>query len=231
MLFAISQPVQAAQFYMWGVGPTVQTNIYPFGYPLSFPTTSSEESNPSKNLQKPSFVASLGGKFTAYLNANLRGAFRPVLAFGNADAGYSGLSASIEVDKIIAAQNGIQIFWGGGLGTGGFTFDQGESGVLSGRTLYLRGHGGTVLTSRNTALELALFVEAGFVGEERYVHQDTTYTNGGFFNKDETGSLGWGGYYPVIGIECTGYFGKFFTPTAPRRRSKGRKGGRTSPVR
>ena len=41
---------QAAQFYMWGLGPTAQTNIYPFGYPLSLPTTSVPDSNPKSNL-------------------------------------------------------------------------------------------------------------------------------------------------------------------------------------
>ena len=214
---------EAAQFYMWGVGPSAQTNIYPFGYPLSFPTTSVTGANPSENMTKPTFVGSIGGKFTAYLNQNIRGAIRPIYSLGSSSSGYTGISVSMEVDRIVASQNGIQLFWGGGLGTGGFSFDQGDAGVLSGRTLYLRGHGGTVFISGQGALELSLFAELGFVGEERYVYEDTTYTNGGFFNKDDTGSLGWGVYYPIIGIECTGYFGKFYTPTPRKKRRRRRR--------
>ena len=87
--------VHAAQFYMWGVGPSVQTNIYPFGYPLSFPTTSVEGANPSQNLTKPTFVGSIGGKFTAYINQRFRGAVRPVYSLGPAETGYTGLSVSL----------------------------------------------------------------------------------------------------------------------------------------
>ena len=176
MLFMWLTSALASPFPMWGAGVTAQTNLYPFGYPLSLPTTSVEGANPKQNLQTSSYVASIGGKFVGYLNANLRGAFRPVYSFGSSQSGYSALSASLELDQIVSDYNGIHVYVGGGIGTGGFTFDQGDSGTLSGRNLFLRGHGGALMSSRTTAWEVALFAELGFVGEERYVHEDVSYT-------------------------------------------------------
>ena len=215
----------AAPFPMWGLGVTGQTNLYPFGYPLSLPTTSVEGENPKSNMETTSYMGSVGIKYVAYLNPNLRGAVRPIYSFGSAASGFSALSASLEVDKILSSYNGIQIFGGGGLGTGGFQFDQGDSGVLSGRNLYVRGHAGAFMASGQTAWEIALFAELGFVGEEQYQINGASYTNGGLFNKEETGSLGWGVYYPIIGIELTGYYGRFQqtqTSSSPTRRRKRR---------
>ena len=107
----------------------------------------------------------------------------------------------------------------------GFVFDQGENGTLSGRNLYLRGHTGALISSRTTAVEVALFAELGFVGEEKYMHDDVAYTNGGWFNKDETGSLGWGVYYPVVGVEVSGYIGDF-TTSSSRKNTKKRRSRR-----
>ena len=222
MLFMWLTSALASPFPMWGAGVTAQTNLYPFGYPLSLPTTSVEGANPKQNLQTSSYVASIGGKFVGYLNANLRGAFRPVYSFGSSQSGYSALSASLELDQIVSDYNGIHVYVGGGIGTGGFTFDQGDSGTLSGRNLFLRGHGGALMSSRTTAWEVALFAELGFVGEERYVHEDVSYTNEGWFNKEETGSLGWGVYYPIIGIEVSGYIGDFTTSTSRKKARKKR---------
>jgi hypothetical protein len=213
----------AAPFPMWGVGFTSQTNLYPFGYPLSLPTTSVEGANPKNNMQTANYVATVGAKFVGYLNPQLRGAIRPIYSFGSAQSGYSAIGASLEVDQIFSDYNGIQVFAGGGIGTGGFQFDQGDSGVLSGRNLYLRGHGGAFMGSGKSAWELALFAELGFVGEERYQFEGNSYTNGGFFNKDETASLGWGVYYPIIGVEFSGYFGQFGGMKTRTKRKKARK--------
>lgn len=210
-------------FPMWGVGVTAQTNVYPFGYPLSLPTTSVDGANPKENLQTSSYVGSIGGKFVGYLNSNLRGAFRPVYSFGSQQSGYSALSASLELDQIVSDYNGIHLFLGGGIGTGGFVFEQGDAGTLSGRNLFLRGHGGALMSSRASAWEIALFAELGFVGEERYEYEDVSYSNGGLFNKDETGSLGWGVYYPVIGVEVSGYIGDFTTSKSKKRTKKKRR--------
>ena len=78
------------------------------------------------------------------------------------------------------------------------------------------------MSSRTTAWEVALFAELGFVGEERYVHEDVSYTNEGWFNKEDTGSLGWGVYYPIIGIEVSGYIGDFTTSTSRKKSRKKR---------
>ena len=78
------------------------------------------------------------------------------------------------------------------------------------------------MSSRTTAWEVALFAELGFVGEERYQYDDVSYTNGGWFNKDETGSLGWGVYYPIIGVEVTGFIGDFSRSSSPRKKRKKR---------
>ena len=213
----------ASPFPMWGVGLTAQTNLYPFGYPLSLPTTTVEGANPKDNLQTSSYVGTIGGKFVGYLSPNFRGAFRPVYSFGSQQSGFSALSASLELDKIVSDYNGIHLFLGGGVGTGGFVFEQDEDGRLSGRNLYLRGHGGALMSSRTTAWEIALFAELGFVGEERYEYDDTSYSNGGLFNKDPEGSLGWGVYYPVIGVEVSGYIGDFTTSKRKSRKKSKRK--------
>jgi hypothetical protein len=223
LILMLMEFATAAPFPMWGVGITGQTNLYPFGYPLALPTTSVEGANPKTNMQTSSYVATVGVKLVGYLNPKLRGAIRPIYSFGSAQSGYSSIAASLEVDQIFSDYNGIQVFAGGGIGTGGFQFDQGESGVLSGRNLYLRGHGGAFMGSGHSAWELALFAELGFVGEERYLYEETSYSNGGFFNKDEAGSLGWGVYYPIIGVECSGYFGQFGATKKRKKKSKTRR--------
>lgn len=222
MLLLCMFSAQASPFPMWGVGITAQSNLYPFGYPLSLPTTSVEGANPKQNLQTSSYVASVGGKFVGYLNSNLRGAFRPVYAMGSAQSGYSALSASLELDQIVSNYNGIHLYLGGGLGTGGFIFEQADNGTLSGRSLFLRGHGGALMSSRTAAWEVAVFAELGFVGEERYVHESVSYTNEGWFNNEETGSLGWGVYYPIIGVEVSGYIGNFLTSNTRKKSRKKR---------
>ena len=222
MLFMFISMAAAAPFPKWGLGATAQTNLYPFGYPLSLPSTSVADSNPKNNMQTTSFVGSVGGKFLGYLSNDYRGAIRPIYSFGGSQSGFSALSISVELERVLSNYNGIEILAGGGLGTGGFQFDQGEDGRLSGRTLYLRAKGSALMPSaaKTTAWELGIFAELGIVGEERYEHNDVTYTNGGFFNKDEAGSLGWGIYYPILGVELTGYIGRFGNSTSSRKKRR-----------
>jgi len=132
------------------------------------------------------------------------------------------------MEKVFSNYNGIEILAGGGLGTGGYRFDQGDDGVLTGRTLFLRAKTSAMMPSRTTAWELGIFAELGIVGEESYTHNDVTYKNGGFFASEDEGSLGWGIYYPVIGVELTGYIGKFTSSSSsgrsrPNRRNRGRR--------
>ena len=211
--------------FMWGVGPSVNTNLFPFGYPHSLPTTDdgNPNNNPDTNLSKSDLIVGFGGKAVMYMNWFWRGVIRPTFTRGMDDSGYSAWSISAEVDRTIQAANGINVLAGAGVGTGGFTFDQGNSGgTLSARQLFLRGQAGAMFRNPTRSYEVMIFAILGFSGEENYNFNGVEYRNGGFSLFEEEASsesLGGGLYSPVIGIEGTIYFGDF-TPNKKRRPMK-----------
>lgn len=228
LLAALPTAEAQAKPFMWGVGPSVNTYLFPFGYPHSFPTTDdgNGNNNPDSNLSKSDFVMGFGGKGVMYMNWFWRAALRPTFTRGMDDSGYSAWSLSVEVDRTIQAANGINILAGAGLGTGGFTFDQGSSGgSLTARQLYARGQAGAMFRNPTRSYEVMIFAILGFSGQEEYTFNGNSYVNGGFNLLGEEASsesLGGGLYSPVIGVEGTVYFGDF-TPNKKRRPQKKNK--------
>jgi hypothetical protein len=230
LLAAVPNADAQAKPFMWGVGPSVNTYLFPFGYPHSFPETDVAADNPQSNMEKADLVMGFGGKAVMYMDRKWRGGIRPMITRGFGDSNYSSFSISAEVDHTIQAANGINILAGAGIGTGGFTFDQGKNtgGVLTARQLFARGQAGVMFKNPTRSYELMLFAILSLSGEEQYERGDNTYTKGGsllpWVESEASESLSGGWYTPVVGIEGTLYFGDFKPPKNKRnKRKKGKK--------
>jgi hypothetical protein len=167
----------------------------------------------------------IGLRGVLYFNKDYRMSVRPKIHMGFADTGYFAKSLSLEVDKIFFHESGVNAFFGGGLGPGTIKFDQ-SNGTLEGRQLFLRGQVGALYKSVNQAYELNLFMLLGYTSSEVYTYDDAdgneqTAENVGMFgaSEDELDELKSSSYYPVIGIEFSGYYGNF----APNKGKKGKK--------
>lgn len=143
--------------FMWGVGPTVGTYIFPFAYPSSFPKGKDNAESPRDNMDKMDGDIQFGAKGTLYMNRDFRLWGHGYLHRGKT-ADYKGKGFTIGVDKVLARENGLNFYVGGGAGMSGFEFDQGsEKGNLSGRQLYAKVNAGALYRNVNQAYDISLF--------------------------------------------------------------------------
>ena len=208
--------------YMYGWGPSVNTMLFPFQYPHSFPIGKDDTTPPNEQLNEMRQDLGFGPKFTMYINKQYRLSAYPYAHLGANQSGYRSVGISLEGDASILIDNNVSVFYGVGGGSNLFTFDQGSSGVVSAQQLYAKGQVGMMYFDRLRAYELALYAKFGWTGVERFEYLDVEYENDVGANDDLKGSL----YYPTLGIQGTYYFGDF--RKAQGKKKKGKSGKKKS---
>jgi len=223
--------------YMYGWGASVHTMMFPFSYPPVFPDVRLSEEDggvvdsdgtitaTDLNLNDVNQDLGFGPKFTMYLNKMYRFSAYPYAHFGANESGYRSLGISLEGDRSALVEQNIIAFYGLGVGSSLFWFDQEmENNVdvsLTGNQLFAKAQVGGIYFDKVRAYELSMYVKLALTGLEELDVGNTTYTPS--LNQSEEG-LTQSLYTPTFGIQATYYVGDFRKITQKKgKKKKGKK--------
>jgi len=202
--------------YMWGAGGGLYTLVFPGGYPLLYPKETGFQAT-----DKVQGDLGLNLRGTIYMDRTWRGAARISLGRGVGDNGngFGSSAITLEVDKILAGQNGASFFVGGGLGLGTMKFEPDDQGgaELHLKTYNVRAQAGGYYRMEKQAVEIDLFALG-------VLPHNQIFTSSSGADQD----VNLGIYLPVIGVEATYYYGDFKPPKDGKdnHRKNKRKGGK-----
>lgn len=213
----LSAPSQAATEgpWMWGVGPTIGTIVYPGRFPISVPTEYSE----LDGMVRGDVILGLHG--VMYLNGDHR--LGTHLDAGIA-RGFSSIGWTLEYERIFLRDSGVHLFGGGGLGFGSYKLTDEELGTLRTPTYELRAQVGALYKQKVTAEELIIFAKLPLNGNPTFTDLDGEKV-------DAEG----GGNWLHFGLQATVYYGDFTSKkdkkskggSSKSKSSGGNKGGGT----
>lgn len=205
MLGALASPAQAANIYMWGVGPRIGTNFLPSAYPSAFPRIVADDRVDDTDEEVISKVRGdflFGIEAHYYVDGGSRIGLDAGLGFGKR---YFDAHALLKYNRVISSAS-VDFLFGGGAGFGTQTF-RGDDNDARLRVPYFP-----------LRLEISGMVRANFMAFQLtpYVQYNLPANH---FYTDETGADidVKGGFYPTVGIELAVLFGDY-DPPAPRKR-------------
>ncbi len=182
--------------WMWGVGPTLGTIVYPGRFPASLGDYPALEGKVRGDVIT-------GAHGVVYLDGSNRLGSHVDLGIGS---GYTSAAWTLEYERILVRGGGIHVFAGGGLGFGSYTLKD-DAGKLHTPTYELRGQVGALYKQKQTAEELSVFVKLPFNG-------NPTYTPTGGTKADATNAGNW--FH--VGLQATVYFGDWTMPSSERKK-------------
>lgn len=186
-------PAEAAEGpWMWGVGPSLGTIVWPGRFPASLPDAYA----PLDGKVRMDGILSAHG--VMYIDGNNR--LGSHLDFGVA-GGFNSIAWTLEYERILLRGNGIHLFAGGGGGFGSYTLKEDGVGKLTTPTYELRAQAGALYKQKTTAEELSVFLKLPFNG-------NPTWTPDGGDKTDAEG----GGNWFHLGLQLTMYFGDWTQP-------------------
>ncbi len=207
-LFA-SAPAQAADVYMWGIGPRLGTNFLPGAYPSAFPkmvaddvvdgTENSEDPIPVIEKVRGDFLFGFEAQY--YVNGGSR-----IGLLGGFDLGRRYFDAHLIAKYNVVLQSAsVDFLFGGGAGFGTQTWTGEGEGRLRVPYFPLR-------------VEAAGMIRAGWMAFQLTPYFQYNLQSNHFYTNDigEEVDVG-GGFYPTAGIELSVLFGDY-EPPRPRKR-------------
>lgn len=189
--------------YMWGVGPTLNTIVFPT-HPIDFP----DDVDSVGGFEKTGFDMGFGVHAVMYMRERQR--FGTHLWYSGGSGGYSSPNITFEYDFIGTSANNVALLagLGGGFGAQRWKNEAGDKFKMN--TFILRSQGSVNFKTKRNCYEMSLFFNLLLPAGS---HID--YEEEGKQDKDSSFKM-----YPTVGLEFTGYFGDFTPP------KKGRKGRR-----
>jgi len=206
-LALLSSPAHAggSQPWMWGVGPTLGTIVYPGRFPASIPAAYQPEFD---GKVRGDAIVGLHG--VMYIDGDNRLGSHLDLGFAK---GYSSQAITFEYERIFVRGSGVQLFGGGGLGFGSYTLTDDALGKLHTPTYEIRAQLGALYKQSSTAEELSIFLKVPLNG-------NPTFTPTGGTKVDAEG----GGNWFHVGLQATVYFGDFYVKDNKKKgKGKGQK--------
>ncbi len=205
LLMSLINPADAA--YMWGVGPTVNTIVWPSSYPNGGLVSKLDD-----DMDETTSDMGIGAHGVLYLGKKKRIGSHAWYGFGT--GGYRSLNWTVDADLFGTDSSGVGVLGGFGAGLGTQRWEDPDEGELKMGTFILKGQGAvTYRSARNRqAYELGGYVGVVLPGTATF--QPTGGEKETLSGADSTG------IYPQIGIEATVYFGDF---SPPKSRKKGKK--------
>ena len=203
LLMSLINPADAA--YMWGVGPTVNTIVWPSSYPNGGLVTKLDD-----DMEETTSNMGVGAHGVLYLGKRKRMGSHLWYAFGN--GGYKSWNWTVDADLWGTDSSGVSVLGGFGAGLGTQRWEDQDHGELKMGTYILRAQGSATYRMRRQAYELGGWAGVVLPGTAKF--QPTGGEQETLSGADSTG------FYPQIGLEATVYFGDF---TPPKSRKKGKK--------
>jgi len=217
LMAALASPAEAASGpYMWGVGPVVNTMVMPGSHPVSFPAATrveNEDGSKTSVLDKTRGDIGFGVHGVLYMKKAQRVGSRAWVQSGSGD--FRSSNITFEYDFVGSASNGVTVLAGLGAGFGTQRWDTNGEGELKGNTYILRGQAAANFRTKRNCYEVGAYLNWNIPGRQTWDPRDgdEAEVNGGF--------------YPVVGIEATAFFGDFRPPkTGVNKRRRGKKSGR-----
>ena len=173
--------------WMWGVGPTVGTIVYPGRFPAKLPAALDGLGDVNGDVK-------LGGHGMVYLDAQNRLGTHVDFGLGK---GFSSIAWTLEYERVLVRGGGFHVFAGAGGGFGKYKFSNDTVGTLKVPTYEIRGQLGAMYKQHRTAEELSIFLKVPFNG------------NPTFTDLDGVDSDSNGGNLLHLGMELTVYYGDF----------------------
>ena len=212
----LSNPAAAAPGpYMWGVGPVVNTMVLPGAHPVSFPADTRVENEDGKKLSvldKTQGDIGFGVHGVLYMKKAQRVGTHAWFQTGSGE--FRSSNITFEYDFVGSSSNGVTVLAGLGGGFGTHRWKTRGEGELKGNTYILRGQAGANYRTRKNCYEVAAYLNWNIPGQQTWEVSD----------EDEASISG--GFYPVVGIEATMFFGDFKPPKAGASKRRGKKSGR-----
>ncbi len=196
---------QAADVYMWGVGPRLGTTFLPGAYPALFPRAVREATvagDPEQPLiEKVRTDVIFGFESQYYINGGSR-----IGAVGGFGLGKRYFDAHIigKYDLVIQSA-AVDFLIGGGAGFGTQRWRGAGESKLRVPYFPLRVEGAGMIRSDWVAYQLTIY------------GQYNLQSNHFFFDENGEEVEARGGFYPVMGLEFSVLFGDY-TPPKPRKR-------------
>lgn len=217
LLGLVGAPAEAASGpYMWGVGPVINTMVLPGSHPVSFPgdtRVENEAGNKVSVLDKTNGDIGFGVHSVLYMKRAQRVGAHAWFQTGSGDFRSSNLT--FEYDFIGNSSNGVTVLAGLGGGFGTQRWRTSGEGELKGNTYILRGQASVNYRTKTTCYEVGTYLNWNIPGKQVWDEIDG--------DEVEVG----GGFYPVVGIEGTVFFGDFKPPkNGGAKKRRGKKSGR-----
>jgi hypothetical protein len=229
LVLALAAPVASAgdNTPMWGIGPSIQSVMYPFEFPTAFPKLGddapaslnghTDEKGRITTLDAARGDLTVGAKGTVWMNREFRASGQLLVgSFG----GTGIREFSLQADKIFFSESRGHAFFGGGVGFGRMKFDGSyneEATSLTNRNYNARVHVGGIYRMKKQAVEVALFFKPSVNALQEYQVESL-----------EEPIAASGGFYWHGGLEATYYFGDFTQRQAGQggKNRGGKRGGR-----
>ncbi len=198
----LAAPAQAESGpWMWGVGPTLGTIVYPGRFPAELNAYDSA----LEGQVRGDVITGAHGVF--YIDGQNRLGSHVDLGFGK---GFNSVAWTLEYERIFVRGNGIHVFGGGGLGFGSYTIkdvdDRASVGKVNTPTYEIRAQVGALYKQKQTAEELSFFVKLPFNGNPRATADDGTKSD-----------INNGGNWFHVGLQATVYFGDWTQPKSSKK--------------
>jgi opacity protein-like surface antigen len=205
LLMSLINPADAA--YMWGVGPSVNTIVWPSSYP-----NGGIASKVDDDMEETTGDIGIGAHGVLYFKKKQRIGSR--VWYGTGSGGYRSMNWTVDADLWGTESNGMSALGGFGLGLGTQRWQDNDVGELTMSTYILKGQGSVTYRRRQQAYEIGAY--AGFVLPGTVDFQPIDEDK---YRIDGASSAG---LYPQIGIQATVFFGDFKPPTSGKKK-KGKK--------
>jgi len=215
MMSVLSSAEAGSSPYMWGVGPTVSTIVYPGEHPMGFPKATRDDDHEVDEdgeplLKKSRGDVGIGAHGVLYMSKAQRVGSHIWTALGA--GGFRSTNFTLEYDFAGTESGGVGVLGGLGVGVGTQRWQTGGAGELKMTTYLGRAQGSVIYRTRRQAYEIAGFFHLCLPGKQRW------NASGDPPEEEVTG-----GFYPHLGIEATAYFGDFTAPKSKKKKKKKKK--------
>ena len=202
---SLSSPASAAETYMWGVGPSIGTNIIPGAYPVAFP----QKITDAGEFEKVRGDVRIGLDGIYYINHFTRVGVAGGLGFGS---GYTHSELMLKYHWLQQA-GALDLLVGAGAGIGSTQFRGAEEAKLIIPNYPIRAEFAALIRDNWRGYQLTIFGQYNI--QARHLYTDAIGADVEVH----------GGFYGTVGVEIAALFGDF-TPPRPVKSPPAKKGGK-----